>query len=264
MLPGLPSVRSLIFVLVTTLMATSAVSLDARGAEIPTAAADADKQARGLFEQGQVHYSLGEYDQAIAAFRKAYELTSAPGLLFNIAQAHRLNGQCKEALEVYRHFIRLAPDSQYRAEADQQVAALAIRCGVTTAEVEASVRPPPGALATSPVEIGRTAIPAGTPRRWSSRRRVGALVLATGVAAGLAAGGLYWWNASRYGRWQQEDRRLSTEMSQVQLNTWVADQRQNDALLHSIQRADTAAVAIASVALAAIVGSALLVLTSDH
>src|SRR5262245_39858135 len=77
-----------------------------------------EKQARELFARGQTHYSLGEYEQAVADFRRAYELTAAPGLLFNIAQAHRLNGDCKQALEIYRHFVRLAPESEYRAEAE--------------------------------------------------------------------------------------------------------------------------------------------------
>src|SRR5688572_2308317 len=76
-------------------------------------ASGADKEGRSLFAQGQIHYSLGEYPQAVAHFRRAYELTAAPGLLFNIAQAHRLAGDCKLALEVYRHFVRLAPESQY-------------------------------------------------------------------------------------------------------------------------------------------------------
>src|SRR5262249_34851212 len=66
--------------------------------------------AKRLFNQGQVHYSLGEYDQAISEFRAAYQLSSAPGLLFNIAQAYRLKGDCRQALEVYKHFLRLAPE----------------------------------------------------------------------------------------------------------------------------------------------------------
>src|SRR5262252_1876052 len=82
------------------------------GGEAP--GAGANKEAREFYSRGQIHYSLGEYDQAVAAFRRAYELSAAPGLLFNIAQAHRLNGQCKEALAVYRHFTRLVPDSEYR------------------------------------------------------------------------------------------------------------------------------------------------------
>src|SRR3954451_15882747 len=91
---------------------------------------DTEKEARQLYSQGQIHYSLGEYDEAVAAFRRAYELTAAPGLLFNIAQAHRLNSDCKQALEAYRHFARLVPTSEHRGEAEKQSAALTVRCGV--------------------------------------------------------------------------------------------------------------------------------------
>ena len=41
--------------------------------------------AKRLFNQGQARYSLGEYHEAISQFRAAYQLSFAPGLLFNIA-----------------------------------------------------------------------------------------------------------------------------------------------------------------------------------
>jgi len=113
------------------------------------------KEARELFAQGQIHYSLGEYEQAIAQFRRAYELTSAPGLLFNIAQAHRLNGDCKQALAIYRHFVRMAPDSEYRPEAETQIAALVVRCEPAPAPLDSASadrkRPPPALDITAPL-----------------------------------------------------------------------------------------------------------------
>ncbi len=89
---------------------------------------DAKTHAKRLFEQGQAHYDLGEYDEAIAAFREAYEISSAPALLFNIAQSHRLKGDCARALQVYRHFVRLDPDSSHRVAAENQISLLTAQC----------------------------------------------------------------------------------------------------------------------------------------
>src|SRR4051812_18272354 len=46
-------------------------------------------EAKRLTRQALLHYDLGEWDKAIAEFKRAYELSEAPTLLFNLAQAHR-------------------------------------------------------------------------------------------------------------------------------------------------------------------------------
>jgi tetratricopeptide (TPR) repeat protein len=229
-----------------------------------TPAAGSNEDARRLFAQGQIAYSLGEYDKAIIDFRRAYELSGAPGLLFNIAQAHRLNGDCKQALEVYRHFTRLVPDSEYRPEADTHVAALAVRCGgavAPSAPVQRSKPAALGDLSSSPVVEARQADVARP--RWSTPRKASVALLAGGIGMGLAAGGIYWWNDGRYDDWAAEDRRLGSAMA-IAPDVWLAEQRRNDDLLRSIQRADTVNFALAGVAIASVVASAVLLLLSQR
>jgi len=243
---------------------------DAPPAAPEATAADATKRARDLFAQGQLHYSLGEYPQALADLRRAYELSSAPGLLFNIAQAHRLNGDCKQALEVYRHFIRLASESPYRGEAETHVATLERRCGgaappapapsVPRADLQKAKPAGPPPLLQSP----RADIAAKPAPRWSVRRRTSAALLAGGIGLGLGAGALYWWNHDRYDAWQNEDQRLSARMANTPTSAWIADQQRNDALLDSIQRADTIDLVFAGAAIAAIIASAVLLVISER
>jgi len=262
--------------LLVTILGSGIAPSVALGQQAPTGGAVAagsaadDKEARSLFNQGQVHYSLGEYEQAIADFRRAYELTSAPGLLFNIAQAHRLNGQCKQALEIYRHFVRLAPQSESRAEAQTQIAALAVRCGAVASSqpVESQKKAPLETTAAAPgptvVIHQESAAPEPAPPRWSKRRRAAVALLATGVGAGLVAGGTAWWNQGRYDQWTDEDRRLAAAMTGTDPSEWIADQQRNDALLRSIQRADNVSLVLAGVSVAAIVTSAVLVVFFDR
>lgn len=85
---------------------------------------DDQKRAEGkaLYEQGLSYYNLGEFDQAIAAFRKSYELTQAPGLLFNIAQAFRLKKDYEQATYFYSTYLRLQPDAANRADVEARLA----------------------------------------------------------------------------------------------------------------------------------------------
>ncbi len=84
---------------------------------------DAKKaEAKALYDKGITHYNLGEYDKAIAAFRQAYEISLAPGLLFNIAQAHRLNKDYEQASKLYSTYLRLKPDAPNRADVEARIA----------------------------------------------------------------------------------------------------------------------------------------------
>lgn len=234
----------------------------ASGPETPVAGAD--KEARHLFAEGQIRYSLGEYEAAIAAFRRAYELSSAPGLLFNIAQAHRLNGQCRQALEIYRHFIRLAPpSSEHQAEAERQVAILIPRCGTPALSVPTAPAPAPKVEVAAPAIVltrPSQAEPERAPPGWSTRRQAAAGLLAGGIAAGVAAGILYGWNDGRYDNWRNEDRRLAASASGISGEEWLAAQERNEALFGSIQRTDTVNLVLAGVAVAAVLTAVVLVL----
>ena len=89
-------------------------------------------------------------------------------------------------------------------------------------------------------------------------------MLATGIGAGLAAGGVYWWNDGRYDRWQNEDRRLAASMPGANPDVWIADQQSNDALLHSVQRTDTVGIALAGLSIAAVIAAAVMAVVFER
>jgi tetratricopeptide (TPR) repeat protein len=83
---------------------------------------DAKKaEAKALYEKGLSHYNLGEFDLAIAAFRKSYEISQAPGLLFNIAQSFRLKKDYEQAVYFYTTYLRLKPDAPNRADVEARL-----------------------------------------------------------------------------------------------------------------------------------------------
>src|SRR4051812_27640544 len=182
----------------------------------PAPAADAARRARveRLFEQGQAHYDLAEYEDAIARFREAYELSSAPLLLFNIAQAYRLKGECARALPAYRNFVRVAPDSTHRATAEEHVKKLQAECGAgdsskvdrgheSDAGREPDARTASALTAEAPRDAGadgRSLVERHVAREekgtGTETKVVAGLLATTLVAAGTAAT-LYFWNESR-------------------------------------------------------------------
>lgn len=74
------------------------------------AAAD-PKTAAEWFNVGDNNYNLGNFEKAIEAFRKAYELEKDDALkpiyLYNIAQAYRQAGDCENAVFFYKRFLSL-------------------------------------------------------------------------------------------------------------------------------------------------------------
>ncbi|MCY1017282.1 tetratricopeptide repeat protein [Pyxidicoccus sp. MSG2] len=77
----------------------------AAGKEDPKAA------ARVLFDYAQREYDLGNFNDALSGYSEAYRLVPEPALLFNIGQCHRQLGQYERAAFFYRRYLALDPES---------------------------------------------------------------------------------------------------------------------------------------------------------
>jgi hypothetical protein len=85
-------------------------------------------KALDLFDKGNVKYNLGRWSEAVELFTQAYEAYSAPEFLFNIGQAHRQGGNCREALFFYRRYLSNKPDASNRAEVEGFIKELEASC----------------------------------------------------------------------------------------------------------------------------------------
>jgi hypothetical protein len=68
------------------------------------ATAIAQPNAEGLYAEGQAAYDRADYATAIVKWQGSYDLSKEAGLLFNLAQAKRLAGDCASAIVTYRQF----------------------------------------------------------------------------------------------------------------------------------------------------------------
>jgi tetratricopeptide (TPR) repeat protein len=85
-------------------------------------AQEAPDPAREHYDKGLTHYNLGEFKQAIEEFKKSYEISKNPLLLFNIAQAYRLDRQWAQAAMFYRTYLRLVPDAENHDDVEELIA----------------------------------------------------------------------------------------------------------------------------------------------
>src|SRR4051794_34647805 len=99
-------------------------------------------EAAALYDEGKRHFDIGEYAPAIASWKQSYLRSSAPLLLFNIAQAYRLSGNCAQANRFYLNYRRVEKHPRNQAELDRAMA----RCaGVEPATGDAASEPPASA-----------------------------------------------------------------------------------------------------------------------
>ena len=81
----------------------------------PASAEDkATRTARKHYEKGQKLFALRRFDEALVAYEAAFEAKPLPGFLFNIGQCHRNLGDYDAAIFTFRKYLKAAPDADNR------------------------------------------------------------------------------------------------------------------------------------------------------
>jgi tetratricopeptide (TPR) repeat protein len=70
---------------------------------------DFSVDARASYEEGTRFYAVGDFAQALAAFRRAYLHYDSPALLYNIARCHANLNNHAEALRFLKIYLELVP-----------------------------------------------------------------------------------------------------------------------------------------------------------
>jgi tetratricopeptide (TPR) repeat protein len=86
--------------------------------------ASLDAEARGIFLAGKAAYGDARYEDALRHFKRAYELSKRPVLLFNIGQAADKLRRDQEALDAFKGYLEQVPDGEGKREAESRVRVL--------------------------------------------------------------------------------------------------------------------------------------------
>lgn len=112
------SLSLLILLLVLTALAAPSAHAQHRGAK------DLTRRAKKHVADGLAAQDAGDFTTAIAEYERAYRLVPHPEILFNLGQAHRLDGQPARALSYYRRYLAIEPDGRVAADAKRWIAEL--------------------------------------------------------------------------------------------------------------------------------------------
>jgi tetratricopeptide (TPR) repeat protein len=82
----------------------------------PGAVSDTDARVAAAAALGERLFKLGRYDEAVAEYRRAYELRADPRLLYHIAECYRELGAKDQSLFYYERYLAAAPEAPERDE----------------------------------------------------------------------------------------------------------------------------------------------------
>jgi tetratricopeptide (TPR) repeat protein len=238
-------IRALAILSVVGLAATAAAQLPAPEGE-----------AEALYRRGMTSYHVGDFDAAIAQWKRAYELTQAPGLLFNLGQAARLKKDPERALFYYQTYLRLDPGAANRDDVEGFIAQSEQALARVAEELE-HARPAPApsrpiAAPAAAVEQPRAACraPSRPPRRALAIAGMVTGALGLGLVAGGAALGVASNSASdELGRFASQG------------GSWDA---RHQALYHDGEREAIAATALYAIGGAAVATGIVLAIVGWH
>src|SRR3954464_11403042 len=120
--------------------------------------AEQKQDMKSHYEKGQRAYDVGKYADAIDEYAKVYEIGGNPAMLFNIAQAYRLNKQPGEAVRFYKRYLQRAPNAPNKADVEQKVSELEFDDKART-----PAAPPPASPAATAAPAAASPAPAPPP-----------------------------------------------------------------------------------------------------
>ena len=77
--------------------------------------------AKKAFERGEKLFALGKFDEALAQYQRAYDAKPLPGLLFNIGQCHRNLGDYEAAIFSFKKYLKAAPEADNREQVEEYI-----------------------------------------------------------------------------------------------------------------------------------------------
>jgi len=93
---------------------------------VPVAYADgaATRAAKRHYERGQKLFALQKFEAALEQFQKAFDADPIPDFLFNIGQCHRNLGDYEAAIFSFKRYLKLDPETANREQVEELIAKL--------------------------------------------------------------------------------------------------------------------------------------------
>jgi len=103
------------------------------------------------YERATRAYDVQKYSEAVEEYQKAYEIGGDPAMLYNVAQAYRLDDQLPEAVRFYRRYLQRSPNARNRDDVEKKVTEL--EKTIEERRKAAAATPPTPAPAPAPAPV---------------------------------------------------------------------------------------------------------------
>lgn len=129
-----------------------------------------DERAHTHFTAGRSYFEEGNYEQALAEFQHAYELSHRDVLLVNVANCQERLGQWRDAAQTLDTYLAsMAPDAAERGSMERRIQALRDRADQHDAEEAARIASARGTGDTTPPPRPRPRRAARATASWCPR-----------------------------------------------------------------------------------------------
>jgi tetratricopeptide (TPR) repeat protein len=114
-----------------------------------------DVEARARFESGRLAFESGRFEEALSDFRRAYELSPRPLILYNMGIAYDRLRRDAEALDAFERYLASTPNAANRGEIEARLVILRRQIGAregpagTTTTTSSTTTSPPATIAGS-------------------------------------------------------------------------------------------------------------------
>ena len=110
------------------------------------------------YQQATRAYDLGKYQEAVDEYQKVYEIDGDPVMLYNIAQAYRLNDQPQESIHFYRRYLQRSPEARNKEDVERKITAME-KLIEERRKAAALVAPPPPKPEAKPAAVPEPVLP---------------------------------------------------------------------------------------------------------
>ena len=80
-----------------------------------------ERAAKRHYERGQKLFNLQKFDEALDQFQKAFDAKPFPGFLYNIGQCHRNLGDYDAAIFSFKRYLKLEPEAENREQVEELI-----------------------------------------------------------------------------------------------------------------------------------------------
>ena len=81
----------------------------------------AERAAKRHYERGQKLFNLQKFDEALEQYQKAFDAKPIPSFLFNIGQCHRNLGDYDAAIFSFKRYLKLDPEAENREQVEELI-----------------------------------------------------------------------------------------------------------------------------------------------